>query len=131
MSLFDLKRRAAPFRQVFAFTFRQWRRHKTVAAFITITVMLSTLADVFVPVFAGQLIDALASSAGASATDGARAAALEKALWALGSMIALGGLMLVSRHLAFLGIVRLTLRIMSDVAQEAFWRVQACGRSIS
>lgn len=119
MSLFDLKRRAAPFRQVFAFTFRQWRRHKAVAAFITIAVMLSTLADVFVPVFAGQLIDALASGAG-----GARAAALEKALWALGAMLALGGLMLVSRHLAFLGIVRLTLRIMSDVAQEAFWRVQ-------
>ncbi len=119
MNLLELKRRAQPFRDVFAFTFRHWRRHRAVTWGLAIAVVLSTLADVWVPVFAGRLIDALASGIG-----DAREPALSDALTALGAMIALGALMLVSRLLAYLGIVRLTLRIMSDVAQEAFWRVQ-------
>ena len=115
----ELKRRAQPFRDVFDFTFRHWRRHQAVTWGLAVAVVLSTLADVWVPVFAGRQIDALAAG-----IDGQRAAALDAAMTALGAMIALGALMLVSRHLAFLGIVRLTVRVMSDVAQEAFWRVQ-------
>ena len=40
------------------------------------------------------------------------------------AIVALGAGMVVLRHLAFLGIIRLTLRIMTDVAADAFHRVQ-------
>ncbi|MFM9842616.1 MAG: ABC transporter ATP-binding protein [Dongiaceae bacterium] len=123
--MFDLRKRARSFHDVFSFTFRQWRRHKPVTWGIVAAVMLSTLADVWVPVFAGKLIDALAAGVGGpSGVSDAREIAREGALAALGAMIALGALSLVTRHLAYLSIVRLTVRIMSDMAQEAFWRVQ-------
>ena len=87
-------------------------------ALIVVTMMVSTLADVFMPVFAGRLVDAIA----VGAND--RAAALHAALIAFGFMTGLGLLMIVMRHLAFYGIVELTLRVMGRVAQDAFARVQ-------
>ena len=53
-----------------------------------------------------------------------RGAALHAALIAFGCMTGLGLLMIVMRHLAFYGIVELTLRVMGRVAQDAFARVQ-------
>jgi ATP-binding cassette subfamily B protein len=61
------------------------------------------------PVFAGRLIDAAAPRA---------------AVIALASMAGLGAGVLVLRQLAFFGIIRLTLATMTEIAQEAFWRVQ-------
>ncbi|MDY0883422.1 ABC transporter ATP-binding protein [Dongia soli] len=112
----DFRRRAVPFRNVLGFTFGYWRRQSRLAWAIAIAVIFSTLAEVLVPVYAGQLIDAITASD--------RASALDRAVRALGIMILLGAIMLILRHLAFMGIVRMTLRIMSEVAQEAFWRVQ-------
>ncbi len=114
----ELIRRAAPFRDVLGFTFRQWQRQGLLTWTIAITIMLSTLAEVLLPLYAGHLVDAVALGAEN------RQVALNAAVMALGAMVVLGMVMLVLRHLAFIGIVRLTLRIMSDVAQEAFWRVQ-------
>ncbi|TXH37095.1 MAG: ABC transporter ATP-binding protein [Rhodospirillaceae bacterium] len=114
----DFRRRALPFRNVLGFTFSYWRRQSRLAWAIAIAVIFSTLAEVLVPVYAGHLIDAIASSTSDRDTT------LARAVQALGMMILLGAIMLILRHLAFMGIVRMTLRIMSEVAQEAFWRVQ-------
>ena len=51
-------------------------------------------------------------------------AARDAAIHAFAIILALGAAMVVLRHLAFLGIIRLTLRIMADVAADAFHRVQ-------
>ena len=110
--------RAESFRDVFRFTFAHWRRQKLVVAWIASGVGVATASDVLLPVFAGQLVDAVASGA----RD--RDEGLEAALKALGAIVALGVVALGMRHLAFLGIIRLTLRIMTDVAQDAFARVQ-------
>ena len=118
MTFAELKRRAAPFRDVLGFTFGHWRRHSGLVWTTAVTIILSTLAEVLVPLYAGHLVDAVAPGLGD------RQAALDDAWAALGAMVALGAAMLILRHLAFLGIVRLTLHIMSTVAQEAFWRVQ-------
>ncbi len=75
---------------------------------------LATLTEVFVPLFAGRLIDAL--SQGPSA---ARAA-----LTALAAMIGLGLTMVTLRHCAWWGVVPLTLGMMRNVARDAFHRVQ-------
>jgi len=105
-------------RDVLRFTFRHWRGHPGYVALIVATMMISTLADVFMPVFAGRLVDAIA----AGAAD--RGAALNAALWAFAFMTGLGFVTIVMRHLAFYGIVELTLRVMSSVARDAFARVQ-------
>jgi ATP-binding cassette subfamily B protein len=75
---------------------------------------LSTLTEVIVPIYAGRLVDALAhgQSAVASAID------------AFIAMAALGLTMIALRHLAWWGIVPLTLSMMRNVAQGAFHRVQ-------
>jgi ATP-binding cassette, subfamily B, bacterial len=78
----------------------------------------ATVADILMPVFAGSLVDAIAL------LDVSREAAWRAALAALAAILVLGVAMIVLRHLAFLGIIRLTLRIMTAMAQEAFWRVQ-------
>ena len=105
-------------RHVLRFTFRHWRAEPRYVALIVVTMMASTLADVFMPVFAGRLVDAIAAG-GAD-----REAALHAALVAFGFMTGLGLVTIVMRHLAYYGIVELTLRVMGRVAQDAFARVQ-------
>jgi ATP-binding cassette subfamily B protein len=76
----------------------------------------ATIADMLMPIYAGRLVDAV------GLLD--RGASRQAALAALAAIMALGAAMIVLRHLSFMGIVRLTLRIMAAIAQEAFWRVQ-------
>jgi ATP-binding cassette subfamily B protein len=119
LSMFaELRRRAGPFRAVLGFTFRHWQRHALWAWLSAGAMMLSTLTELLVPVYAGRLIDAVAGAGNN------REAALHSALVALAMMVGLAAVMLVLRHLGFMAIIRLTLRIMCDVAGEAFWRVQ-------
>ncbi|WNJ92842.1 ABC transporter ATP-binding protein [Bosea sp. 685] len=108
-------RRPEPFRAVLGFTFRHWARAPSRVAFVVATVMVATAADLFMPLYAGRLVDAVA---------GERAAGLGIALHALGVMIALGAVTVIARHFSFIGITGMTLRTMSDVAQEAFARLQ-------
>jgi len=124
MSFLDRWRdRATPFRDVLAFSFRHWSRQRVLVIFIAIGVMLMTMADVLLPVYVGRLIDALAPVMQAGETAD-RAAALHEAILALAAMVGLGALMLVMRHLAFMGVVHMTLKQMVDVARDAFWKVQ-------
>lgn len=118
MGLYRSGGRAKSFRDVLRFTFAHWRRHRLLVAWIATAIAVATASDVLLPLFAGQLVDAVASGAAD------REAGLAAALKALGAIVALGVVALGMRHLAFLGIIRLTLRIMTDVAQDAFARVQ-------
>jgi len=109
---------SGPFARVFAFTFRHWRRQKFIAAFIMTAMLLETLAHVLLPLYAGRIVDAIATP-----TD-ARETALRLAVEAFATVLALSVGMVIARHIAFTGIIRLTLAIMSDVASEAFYKVQ-------
>jgi ATP-binding cassette subfamily B protein len=117
----ELRSRALPFKNVLGFTFSHWSRQKPLVFATAGSILLSTMADVLVPVYAGRLIDAVAPN-GAAASD--RAAALSLALNALGMMIGLGAIGVLFRHLGFYALVGMTLRIMSNAAAEAFGRVQ-------
>lgn len=116
MSLFQTHRRGVSTRAVFSFLFSHWRRRRGVIAGTMAAVLIATLAEVFVPLFAGRLIDAL------SLAD--RDAAWRSATVAFLAIAALGFLMVSARHATYVVIVRLTLRMMSDVAADAFARVQ-------
>jgi ATP-binding cassette subfamily B protein len=109
--------RADAFRAVLGFTFAHWRRQVGLAFLIAGAVVLATLADVLLPIYAGKLVDAVASS-------GDRLAARDAAVDAFLMIIVLGAVTVGMRHLSFLGIIRFTLRMLSEVAREAFHRVQ-------
>jgi ATP-binding cassette subfamily B protein len=109
---------ARTFRDVLGFTWRHWQRQPWLVAGIAAAMMAATISDVLMPVFAGRLVDAV------GLIEADRDAARREALAALVAILALGVVMIVMRFLTFRGIIRLTLRIMAAIAQEAFWRVQ-------
>ncbi|MBZ9818021.1 ABC transporter ATP-binding protein/permease [Mesorhizobium sp. CA4] len=80
--------------------------------------LLSTLADVLTPFYSGRLVDAVASGAGTDEV------AWNAAMVAFSMLVALALAGVVLRNAAFLCIVELTLKMMSDIASDAFHRVQ-------
>ncbi|WP_062112131.1 ABC transporter ATP-binding protein [Aureimonas sp. AU40] len=118
MTVLPQRDRGDAIRTVLRFTFHKWASERRLAWTIALSITLATLADVFVPFFAGRLVDAVARG------EIAREAALTEGLWALASMAALGLVFLVCRHFAWTAVVPMTLRIMRRVAEGAFGRVQ-------
>lgn len=108
----DLFPRASVLRAVLTFTFRHWARTPWLAVACAAAMLLATLTEVFVPLYAGRMIDAVGSGASAAA-------------WrAFAAITLLGGAMVVLRHLGWWTITPLTLGMMRDVTQEAFALVQ-------
>jgi ATP-binding cassette subfamily B protein len=103
---------------VLGFLFRRWAEHKALVGATAGAMVAATLTDVFLPVYAGNLVTAVSNA------DSNREVALHGALVALGIMAALGLMQTTLRFTVFRSIVRLTLHNMSDVARAAFWRVQ-------
>ncbi len=103
---------------VLAFLFRQWGQHFGLVALTAGAMVAATLTDVFLPVYAGNLVTAV-SNAGGSRDVAARGAVI-----ALAIMAGLGLSQTALRYVVFRAIVRLTLHNMMDAARGAFWRVQ-------
>lgn len=122
MSFFGSHKRADTFRTVFAFLWGHWRRRPTLLAAIMAGMLVATLGEVLVPIFVGRLVDALSTAQGGA--EAVRLAARAVALNAFLAILALGAVTVLVRHFAFMGIVTLTLRMMSDIAADAFARVQ-------
>ncbi|WP_439373255.1 ABC transporter ATP-binding protein [Bradyrhizobium sp. DASA03120] len=104
-------------RAVLPFVFRHWFRQPYRVAFVLLGFLGSTAADLFMPVYSGQLVDAL--------TLGPQSpSAQHAALAAFGGIVALGLVSVILRIMGLQAIVPFTLQTMSDVAREAFMRVQ-------
>ncbi len=101
-------------RTVFRFALGHWARRKGQAILLAGAMSLATVTEIFVPVLAGWMIDALALGTGGR----------EAAWLAFAGMIGLGLAMVSLRHLAWWMVVPFTLGIMRDAAAEAFHRVQ-------
>ena len=108
----DLFPRAAVLRKVLTFTFRHWARAPLLAAACGGAMMVATVTEVFVPVQAGRMIDAVGSGAAADAWQ------------AFAAITVLGLGLVIFRFLGWWAITPLTLDMMRDVTQEAFARVQ-------
>lgn len=109
------------------FVLAQWRRQLGLAVAIACGTALQAMLEMTVPVYAGRLVDAVAggmSHAHPAHPDLPHADALHAAVTSLLIMFGLGLLIVAVRYLVMRGIVRFTLRIMSQVARDAFWRVQ-------
>ena len=107
--------RADAFRNVLGFTFRQWGRQTGRVLLIAGLVMTATVAEVMVPLFSGRIVDAIA---------GGQASAASEALNAFAVVVALGALGVTLRFFTFHGIIKLTLRMMADIVNGGFHRVQ-------
>src|SRR6185369_2634263 len=116
MTVQDNKRPTA-IRVVIPFVFRHWLEQPARAAVVTGGLLGATAADLFMPLFSGHPVDALTQGA----TD---PAARRAAMIAFGGIVALGALSMILRLIGLQAIVPFTLKIMSDVARDAFMRVQ-------
>src|SRR5215470_9512797 len=111
------KDRPAAIRVVLPFVFRHWLEQPYRAATVAGGLLGATVADLYMPVFSGHLVDAL--TRGASDVDARHAA-----FAAFSGIVALGLNSMVLRLIGLQAIVPFTLQIMSDVARDAFMRVQ-------
>jgi ATP-binding cassette, subfamily B, bacterial len=107
-----------PFIRTLRFVARRWRRQWGLALAMAGGLVLVAAAELALPLFAGYMIDALADPSRQ------RDAALSDALSAFAAILGLGVALVALRYGLFKGIVRFTLRMMSEVARETFWRVQ-------
>ncbi|WP_338722131.1 ABC transporter ATP-binding protein [Devosia sp. XK-2] len=115
MSRKKLDFRADAFRNVLGFTFRHWQDQPARIALICGLVIASTLAEVMVPLFSGRIVDAIAGSDGAATSD---------ALNAFAIVVGLGLTSVALRFFIFNGIIKLTLKMMADIVNDGFHRVQ-------
>jgi len=115
MSRKKLDFRADAFRNVLGFTFKHWQGQPWRVAVIALLVLLATLAEALSPLFAGQLVDAIA---------GGGNDALTAALTAFITMSVLYLASVVLRQFVFFNIIALTLKMMGEIAASAFHRVQ-------
>jgi ATP-binding cassette subfamily B protein len=113
----QLNKRPAAIRVVLPFVFRHWLDQPVTAATIAAGLLGATVADLFMPVFSGHLVDAMTSGA-------SDPAARRAAFAAFGAIVALGLASMILRLIGLQAIVPFTLRIMSDVSRDAFMRVQ-------
>ncbi|QCP53321.1 ABC transporter ATP-binding protein [Trinickia violacea] len=106
------------FDDVLGFTFKHWGRQPWRVFVVAMAALLAAVADVLTPLYAGRLVDALA----AGASD--RALAWHAATTAFWLLVVLGLTGTLLRQAVFHNIIVLTLKMMSEVAANAFHRVQ-------
>jgi ATP-binding cassette, subfamily B, bacterial len=107
MSLFSTN---GAFARVFSFTFRLWLRRPGLVCLVLAVVLVSTGADIAVPVITGRLVDAVA---GAQSPWGAFMALLVAGVLSIGAKI-----------LSYFLIIELTIPTMRIAEAEAFAHVQ-------
>lgn len=115
MSRLKLDFRADAFRNVLGFAFSHWGKQPRRIALIAGLVIVSTLAEVLVPLFSGRIVDAI-TAGGDTAMSGA--------LQAFTIVVALGLTSVVLRFFIFHGIIKLTLKMMTEIVQAGFHKVQ-------
>ena len=115
MSRKKLDFRADAYRNVLGFTLRHWARQPGRIGLICLLVITDTLALVTVPLFSGRIVDAIAKGGVHASTEAVNAFAI---------VVALGALAIFVRWFTFRNIISLTLKMMADIANDGFRRVQ-------
>jgi ATP-binding cassette, subfamily B, bacterial len=113
----EINQHPTAIRRVLPFVFRHWLHQPVGAAMVAGGLLGATVADLFMPLFSGHLVDAMTSGA-------SDPAARRAAFAAFGAIVMLGLLSMILRFIGLQAIVPFTLRIMSEVSRDAFVRVQ-------
>ena len=109
---------AHAFSKVLRYNTGHWKKQPVRIAVLFIAFMLATLCDVFMPLYAGRIVDAVAKGTAGEA------AIWDAAIAAFVTLLLLGVAGIILRQLAFMNLITLTLKQMNEVAQETFKRVQ-------
>src|SRR4051812_24725501 len=113
----QVNKRPPAIRVVLPFVFRHWLSQPRRASIVAGGLLGATVADLFMPVFSGRLVDAI--------TAGASDAGARQAAWtAFGAIVALGFCSMLLRFIGLQAIVPFTLQLMSEISRNAFARVQ-------
>ncbi|MGY8665359.1 ABC transporter ATP-binding protein [Bradyrhizobium sp. UFLA05-109] len=110
-------KRPIAIRAVLPFVFRHWLNQPYRAVLVPVGFLGSTVADLFMPVYSGHLVDALTLGP-------YNQAARHAALTAFGGIVALGLVSMILRLIGLHTIAPFTLQTMADVASDTFMRVQ-------
>lgn len=110
--------RSESFSHVLGFTIRHWRRQPVRVGVIVLFIVLATLAQVLAPRYAGDMVNAIA---GGTVDD---THSLHDAVIAFLALSGLGVVGVIFRQLTFQNIIPFTKKMMSDIAADAFFRVQ-------
>lgn len=107
------------FREASVFVWRYWRQVPWLLSGAFVTMALATLCDVFLPVFAGRLIDSLADVAFAEP-----AARVGDAYWALAAFVGISVAFHLFREVSYRFWIPLATISMRRIIGDAFYRVQ-------
>ncbi|OUJ11034.1 ABC transporter ATP-binding protein [Acetobacter okinawensis] len=110
-------RKTSLFVDVLGFVIRLWLAFPRPLVVTVGSVLLATLADVLMPLAAGRLVSDVAEPASQSAR-------LHDAVWMVAALAACGFGSVAAKRYAYLGITRLTTRIMQKIGTESFAHVQ-------
>lgn len=110
-------KRPIAIRAVLPFVFCHWLHQPYRAAVVLVGFLGSTVADLFMPVYSGHLVDALTLGPH-------NQSARDAALAAFGGIVALGLVSMILRLIGLHAIAPFTLQTMADVARDTFMRVQ-------
>lgn len=98
------------FARVFSFTFGLWLRRRSTVLTILLLVLISTAADIAVPVVTGRLVDAVAGG---------------QTPWAaFAALLVAGVVSIAAKILSYFSIIALTIPTMRTAEAEAFAHVQ-------
>jgi len=106
------------YRQVLRFTLRHWANQPWRIAGLFLLFLLSAIADVVTPIYAGRLADAVASGAASDAL------AWDAAITSFLMLSTLGLTSVLMRQAGFSQIITLTLCMMRDVGAQSSSRIQ-------
>ena len=107
------------FRDAAAFVWRYWTQVPWLLSGAFATMALATLCDVFLPLFAGRLIDALTNLAVAE-----RAAQVDRAYLALAAFVGISAGFYLFREISYRFWIPLATVTMRRIVCDAFYRVQ-------
>lgn len=118
MAIKKSNQRGQAFTDVLGYTFRHWARQPLRTPLIMALALLAAVADVLTPLYAGKLIDAVASGAAGDAQ------VWHAAMTAFWLLVALGLGAMLLRQAVYYSIIGFTLRMMNGMMSSAFHRVQ-------
>ncbi|RWN96156.1 ABC transporter ATP-binding protein [Mesorhizobium sp.] len=118
MTRFIISLRGGAFLGVLAFNAHRWARQPVRLAIAAGAMLAATAADVLTPLYSGRLVDAVTKGAAAEPI------AWDTAVAAFSMLMTLALVALATRYVAFIGIADLSLKMMSDVSNDTFQRVQ-------
>ena len=104
------------FSRVLRFSAQHWKKQPLRIAGIGAMIFISTIADVMTPLYAGHLVEAVATGAASDVI------AWNAAITAFLVLLALGLAALITRQFAWMGMITVTLKMMGDITVRCLRR---------